>query len=196
MKQYKNILFLLLVSSVFFSCKKTAEVPLAITKPRIGTAWTYQLDTYGAGGTTFTSNTVTYKATNEQTLGGATWFNITDSTTATIYLLKQKTGGLFNYANNTANVLCKEPAGVNDTYSGFFNGAVTNFTVKEINSTIGGSPFADYTVNKYEGVQAGVLKDIIWFNADAWIVRRETYALNMSGVNNIKFRCRLLKFLY
>ena len=52
---------------------------------------------------------------------------------------------------------------MNDTYSGFFNGAVTNFTVKEINSTIGGSPFADYTVNKYDGVQAGVLKDIVWF---------------------------------
>ena len=77
----------------FFSCKKNADEPVAITQPRVGTAWTYQLDTYGAGGNTFTSNTITYKATNEQTLGGATWFNITDSTTATIYLLKQKTGG-------------------------------------------------------------------------------------------------------
>lgn len=189
--------FFVLVATLF-SCKKTPDVPVTILKPKVGTAWTYQLDTYGAGGTTFTTSNVTYRATSEKTLGGEAWLDITDSTSTTIYLLKQKSGGLYNYANSAANLLCKEPAVLNDTYVGFFNGATENFTVKEVKTTIGsgGNPFPDFVTNKYEGLQAGLLKDNVWFNEDAWIVRRETYAVNMSGVNNIKYRWRLLKIAY
>ncbi len=203
MKPYHQLLLLLLTATTIIACKKNStDNPAAITKPRVGTAWTYQLDTYGAGGTSFSSNTVVYKVSGEQSYGGQTWLNITDSTTATIYLLNQNTGGVFNYANSTANLLCKDPATVNDTYSGYFSGAAENFIVKEVGITIGGgisvlgTTFPDFVVNRYEGSQAGVLKDIIWYNSDAWIVRKETYAVNLSGVNNIKYRWRLLKVVY
>lgn len=192
----KKTLCLFLLAAVFASCKKSEDAPAAITKPRVGTLWTYQLDTYGAGATTFTSSTVTLKAAGEQTLGGEPFLNITDSTTATIYLLRQKTGGLYNYANSAVNLVCKEPAVLNETYNGYFNGAATSFTVKETATVIGGLPFPDFTVNRYEGKQGALLKDVIWFNTDAWIVRRESYAVNMSGVNNLKYRWRLLKITY
>jgi hypothetical protein len=196
MASIKYFFLLVLLTTTLFSCKKSPDVPVAVTKPRVGTAWTYQLDTYGAGGTTFTTQNIIYRATSEKSLGGETWLDVTDSTSTTIYLFSQKTGGLYHYANSTSNLLCKEPATVNDTYSGFHNGATENFTVKEINSAIGGNPFPDFVTNKYEGLQTGVLKDIIWFNLNAWIVRKETYAVNMSGINNIKYRWRLLKIVY
>jgi hypothetical protein len=187
---------LIFITFIATSCKKSPDIPAAVTKPKTGTAWTYQLDTYGAGGTSFTSSTVTLNAAGEQTQGGEVFLNITDSTNATVYLLKQKTGGLYNYANGAVNLLCKEPGVLNEVYNGYYNGAATSFTVKETGILIGGSPFPDFTVNKYEATQAGILKDVIWFNTDAWIVRRETYAINMSGVNNIKYRWRLLKINY
>jgi hypothetical protein len=203
MKIYQQALLLFVMTAIIFSCNKGgSDGPVAVTSPRVGTTWTYQLDTYGAGGTSYTSNTLVYKVSNEQSLGGETWLNITDSTSTTVYLLRQKTGGLYNYANSTANLLCKDPATVNDTYSGFFSGAAESFTVKEVGTTIGGgisvlgTVFPDFTVNRYEGTQAGILKDIIWNNSNAWIVRKETYAVNLSGINNIKYRWRLLKVVY
>jgi len=193
----RNIIALFFLSALVISCKKSTDTtPVAITKPRVGTAWTYQLDTYGAGATTFTSSNVVLKVSNEQTIGADTWLNVTDSTGATIYLFKQKIDGLYHYANSTANLLCKDPTAVGEIYTAFHNGASTTFTVKETNITIGGSPFPDFVVNHYEGLQAGLLKDMIWYNTDAWIVRKETYAVNMSGANNIKYRWRLLKVVY
>jgi len=191
-----NIIALFFLSTLLISCKKSTDTPAAVTKPRVGTTWTYQLDTYGAGGTTFISSNVVLKVSNEQIIGSDTWLNVTDSTGATIYLFKQKTDGLYHYASGAANLLCKDPAAVGEIYTAFHNGANTTFTVKETNITIGGSPFPDFVVNRYEGLQAGLLKDMIWYNKDAWIVRKETYEKNMSGVNNIKYRWRLLKISY
>jgi hypothetical protein len=203
MKLYQQVLALLAISTMIISCKKSGgDTPVAVTKPRVGTAWTYQLDTYGAGGTTFTSNTLVYKVSGEQSFGGQTWLNITDSTSTTIFLFNQKTGGVYNYANSAANLLFKDPATANETYNGFFSGAAESFSVKEVGITIGGgisvlgTTFPDYLVNRYEGTQGALLKDNIWYNSDAWIVRRDNYAVNMSGVNNIKFRWRLMKVVY
>ncbi len=191
-----NVAFFILFVMTMLSCKKTPDTVAPVTKPRVGTTWTYQLDTYGSGATNFISSNVVLKVSGEQTVGGDTWLNVTDSSNTTLYLFKQKADGLYHYANNTSNLLCKDPAGIGEVYSSFHNGASTNFTVKEKGITIGGSPFPDFLVNRYEGLQNTILKDMIWYNTDAWIVRKETYAINMSGVNNIKFRWRLLKVVY
>lgn len=203
MKLIKQLLVLFVLVNMVASCQKsTTDTPAEVKKPKVGTAWTYQLDNYGAGGTSFTSNTVVYKVSNEQTFGGETWLNVTDSTGATIYLFKQKATGLYNYANTAANLFCKDPATVNEAYNGFLNGAAESYTVKEIGITIGGgisvlgTAFPDFVCNRYEGVQAGLLKDNIWYNSDAWIIRKETYAVNMSGANNIRYRWRLIKMVF
>ncbi len=109
-------------------------------------------------------------------LGGEKWLKIVDvETDTTVYFLNTKTDGLYQYTNNAAYLLCKYPATVNDTYASFNGGSAENFTVRGVNDTIS-TGLGNIPSNKYEGVKAaGYIIDILWYNKNAWIVRKYQY---------------------
>jgi len=175
----KQILQLLFIMGVYMiSCKKSSSDTVAPTvqTPKLGTTWTYQQDNYISTGTSYITTTVHHKATSEVSFGGETWLKITDDTLAVVYLLNTKTGGLYQYANNTSDLLCKYPATLNDVYNTFNYGGSETFTVKDVGISIGSANGSSYTnINYYEGVKSGEMMDKIWFNNEVWFARRETY---------------------
>jgi hypothetical protein len=55
-------------------------------------------------------------------------------------------------------------------------------------------PKGDIVCNRYEGEQGGAVRDIIWYNPDVWIVKKETYVSNLiTGVNHIDTRIELIE---
>ena len=92
----------------------------------------------------------------------------------TVYLLREKSDGLYQYANNDANLFCKNPASLNETYTSYNRDSMEVFQVLgagiDLPTNIG-----DIKVNFYEGRRSGNLIDEIWFNANAWIVRHQFY---------------------
>lgn len=175
------VIFLMLSCVTFFSCKKSSSSTDGTTtnqKPKVGTIWTYRYYTYNspvAGGGIHTTEVLSYKAKNEVDLGGEKWLNIVNAATdTTVFILNEKTGGLYQYANNSSNLLCKNPAALNETYTSFNNGSTETFTVKGVKDTlltgIGGIPS-----NYYEGVKNSVLIDQLWYNEYAWVVQRHFY---------------------
>ncbi|MBS1509415.1 MAG: hypothetical protein JST86_01135 [Bacteroidetes bacterium] len=143
-------------------------------KPKLGTVWTYRYYTYNTfNGGLATSDTLIYKATAEETLGGETWLTIKDIDADTlVYYLKERTDGLYQYVNNAPNLICKNPAAVNDTYSSFYSGEIEDFIVKGVKDTIA-TDIGDIPMNYYETHYNGHLIDQIWFNTNAWIVWKQ-----------------------
>ena len=174
--------FLIIIGGCLFgSCQKelntltNGTIVPANQKPKVGTTWTYRYYTYYSYGSLATSQTIVHKARSEESFGGEKWLNIIDvSTDTTVYFLNTKTGGLYQYTSNNSYLLCKYPAAVNDTYNTFNSGATEMFTVKGVNDTLV-TGIGDVPVNYHEGVKGAYLIDLIWYNDNAWIVRRYQY---------------------
>lgn len=144
-------------------------------KPKLGTQWTYRYYIYQVDGSLLSASIIVHRAKTEETLGGEKWLNIVDvNTDTTVYYLNEKTGGLYQYTNNSSNLLCKFPATANDTYTTYNEGSSEIFKVVSANDTlltgIGSIP-----VNYYEGFKGSQLIDLIWFNEYAWIIRKSQY---------------------
>lgn len=173
--------FVLGLFFTFTSCQKElvglvdGSVTPTSQKPKLGTVWTYNYNVwYSSGGLEY-SKTLTHKAKSEELLGGEKWLRIVDiETDTTVYYLNVKTGGLFQFANNGSNLFCKYPAVLNETYTGFNDGSLEDFTVKGVNDSIA-TAIGTVPVNYYEGVKAGDIIDLIWYNDNAWIVKRTVY---------------------
>ncbi|MEP7254380.1 MAG: hypothetical protein ABI666_01325 [Ferruginibacter sp.] len=144
-------------------------------KPKVGTVWTYLYTKYYSFGGVFSIATVVYKAASEETLGGEKWLKVIDQATgATVYLLNEKTGALYQYTNNSSNLFFKYPAVVNDSYSTYNSGSSEDFTVKEVNVTLS-TGLGDIVVNHYEGSSGGSLKEELWYNENVWIAWQYVY---------------------
>lgn len=172
--------------TVFTSCQKEIDglvngnIILTNQKPKLGTQWTYRYYVYHPSGNLYKSSIVIHKAKTEETLGGEKWLNIVDvDTDTTVYFLNVKTGGLYQYTNASSNLLCKYPAAINDTYTSFNEGATEDFIVKGVNDTLP-TGIGDVPANYYEGFKVmpsvGIrLIDLVWYNENAWIVRKSQY---------------------
>ena len=153
-------------------------------KPKVGTRWTYRYYTYYgyAGGGIATSAVLTFRAKSLDVLGGEQWLNIADAgPDTTVFFLNEKTGGLYEFANNASYLFCKNPAVVNDTYNSYASGKPETMVVKTTSDSalinIGGTP-VNLPVIYYEGSNGGVIYDKIWYNEYAWVVKKETYVVN------------------
>ena len=182
--KFRNILIACAVAVLIISCKKDpGGGGTTVKQPTVGTTWTYYYYTYYTNGGVATSGTLTFKAVSEESFGGETWLRIKNTATdTTVYLLKEKTDGLYQYANNSSNLFCKYPGQMNDTYSSFNADTVENFTIKGVNQSLP-TNIGDVTVNFIEGYRNVNLKDEIWYNPDAWIVRHQIYRKLPLGVN-------------
>lgn len=191
--QPRLILILLVFSGIVFtSCQKEIDglvngnVILTNQKPKLGTQWTYRYYIYHQNGSLYKSSIVIHKAKTEEILGGEKWLNIVDvDTDTTVYFLNTKTGGLYQYVNSSSSLFCKYPALINDTYTSFNEGTTEDFIVKGVNDTLQ-TGVGDVPANYYEGFKVipsvGIqLIDLIWYNDNAWIVRKSQYR-NMSIV--------------
>lgn len=187
--RFNSILFLFaLLSILFISCQKEIngliDGSISVTptnqKPKLGTKWTYRYYIYHANGSLYKSSIVVHFAKSEDSIAGEKWLNIVDvDTDTTVYYLNTKTGGLYQYTNNSSYLFCKYPSGINDSYTSFNEGAAENFIVKAVNDTLP-TGIGDVPVNYYEGFKtipsAGIqLIDLVWYNDNAWIVRKSQY---------------------
>jgi hypothetical protein len=188
--------FIILIagSSAIISCQKEIDgltngtiIPApADQKPKLGTIWTYRYYTYHTNGVLNIVKTINHKAKSEETLGGEKWLKIVDvETDTTVYFLNTKTDGLYQYTNNNAYLLCKYPAAINDTYNTFNEGSAESFTVRGVNDTLA-TGIGDIPLSKYEGVKAGDIIHLLWYNQNAWIVWRSQYR-RLSGPNPIYY---------
>lgn len=177
-KTFFKLVFIFLAIVTMQSCQKSSTpTPVVVSKPKVGTQWTYRYLTYYPAGGLANNITLVMRIKGEVTLGGETWFNVVNNATdTTMFYLKEKTGGLYQYANSSSNLLCKYPAVLNDTYSSFNAGSMEDFTVKGVNDLLA-TGIGDVLTHFYEGVKGGFLIDKIWYNNNAWIVRHEVYRL-------------------
>lgn len=153
-------------------------------KPKVGTTWTYNYYVFNQNGGLHTSEIIIHRAKAEVILGGEKWLQIVDlAADTTVYLLNEKPGGLYQYTNNSSNLLCKFPATVNDSYITFNEGSTENFTVKAVNDTLP-TGIGNVPANYYEGVKGLYLIDLIWYNEYGWIVRKTQYR-NRSAIGEI-----------
>lgn len=145
-------------------------------KPRVGSKWVYRLTTYHASGGVNTQTNVTYRAAGMETLGGEQWLKIVDSATGnTIIYLKEKADGLYQYINNNAYLLCKYPAAVSDTYSGYAMQEPANYFVQSINQSMDFGMLGNLTVNHYTGTAGSETVDQLWYNTRVWLAQRYIY---------------------
>ncbi len=178
--------FLLLASLILFvSCQKEVDgtiagvTPPVEQKPRVGTVWTYYYYYVNHQGGPTHSKLLKYKAVSEETLGGEKWLKIVDIETDTlVYYMNTKTDGLYQYVNNSANLLCKDPAVVGDTYTTYNGGGTELFTVRGVNDTTA-TGIGNIPLSKYEGVKDNYIIDLVWYNKKAWIVWKNRYKKNV-----------------
>ncbi|MBL0180912.1 MAG: hypothetical protein IPP96_00980 [Chitinophagaceae bacterium] len=184
-KQKYSLLFLLVLSGILFlSCQKEIDGSLAPgftpptptnLKPRLGTTWTYRYYIYHQDGSLYQARIMTLKAKTEDTIAGEKWLNVVDvDKDTTVWLLQSKTDGLYQYANNASNLFCKEPAVIGDNYTTFNEGAAENFIVRGVKDTLP-TGIGDIPTNYYEGYKSTILIDLVWYNNNAWIVRKLQY---------------------
>lgn len=144
-------------------------------KPKVGTKWTYRYYIYNQDGSLNSSSIVVHKAKAELTLGGEQWLEIVEmNTDTTVYILNEKTGGLYQFTNSSSNLFCKFPAVLNDTYSTFNEGSTEDFIVTGANDSLP-TGVGVVPVNSYDGYKGTELIDQIWYNEYAWIVRKTQY---------------------
>lgn len=181
--RFSTFLFLIVLSALILaSCQKEIDgtvfsggVNPATQKPKVGTTWTYRYYIYHQDGSLYQSFIMTHKAKSEDTLGGEKWLNVIDvDADTTVYFLNVKADGLYQYANNTANLFCKYPATIGDSYNTFNEGAAENFIVRGVKDTLP-TGIGDILTNYYEGYKSNILIDLVWYNNNAWIVRKTQY---------------------
>jgi hypothetical protein len=186
---------ILTISLFFVSCKKDKKDVVRDTV-QVGTVWTYQYKTFSASGVLTTTSTIKWRAQAEETLGGDKYLKIVDSVGNLLYYLNVKTGGLYQYANNAAQLLCKDPAAVNDAYTSYNGTANEDFVVTNT-SLLLGLPYSNATVNRYTGSRSGNVNDILWYNKDLWIARMEKYVMNtFTGAWHIDKRWEVASIQY
>jgi len=175
-------LTLITVLTLLVSCQKEIDGTMdgvinpANLTPKVGTVWTYSYYWWNSPGGTTNAKTINHVARSEETIGTEKWLKIVDvETDTTVYFLQVKADGLYHYANNSANLLCKYPAAINDTYTSFFGGSAKDFTVRGVNDTTATS-IGDIPLTKYEAVKAGDIIDVLWYNKNSWIVWKYQYA--------------------
>ena len=194
----RKLFYPLIIAVIFVlgSCSKSSDSQPARTKPMLGTKWTYWYKKFDATGVLSKAFRVIYQISAEQTVNNETWFTVTDSTQSAIFVLTQRADGLYHLVNSTPYLLCKYPANVNDTYNSYNNGDDELVTVKETGITVN-VPKGDIVSTRYEGEQGGVLKDILWYNPDVWLVKKETYVTNIvTQANHIDTRIELIDVQY
>jgi hypothetical protein len=188
-------IFLVSACLLFTSCKKETKDVVRDTV-QVGTVWTLQYKTFSASGVLSTTSTIRWRAQTEETLGSDKWLKIVDSTGALVFYLKLKTDGLYQYANNAPQLLCKSPAAVNDAYTSYNETANEDFLVTHTNLLLD-LPFFNATVNRYTGSRSGNVNDILWFNKDLWLAKLEKYTLNsFTGVWHIDKRWEVTGIQY
>jgi hypothetical protein len=191
----KLLLSMILLVLLLSHCSKDEGTP-ARTEVSLGTQWTYRYKKFDAVGVINKTFTVKYKVSSEQMIGSDKWFVITDSTQAALFVLIKKADGLYHFTSNSPHLLCKFPATVNDTYTSYNNGEDELITVKEVGSTVT-VPKGDIVVNRYEGEQGAIIKDIIWYNPDFWFVKKEVFTTNvLLGLDHIDTRIELVDVQY
>ncbi len=189
------LLPLTLIAFLYSNCKKD-DAPVARTEVSLGTEWTYRYKKFDAAGVINKTISVKYRVSSEQSISGEKWFVITDSTQTPLFVLTTRTDGLYQYTNSNDYLLCKYPATANETYSSYNNGEDEDFTVKEAGATVN-VPKGDIMVNRYEGEQGGIVKDIIWYNPDFWFVKKEVFTTNiLTGLYHIDTRLELVDIQY
>jgi hypothetical protein len=173
-------LLITLVSAAILtvSCKKSSTaVNNPVTQPRVGSKFTYRYKTFYPSGLILSSQDVVYSITAEVTLGGEKWFQFSDPSGTPWLLLNVKTGGLYQYANNASNLLCKYPAVRNETYNAYNNGTLETFTAKAIDSLLA-APIDDVKVNMFESTVGGYVTGYNFYNPGYWLVKREVWQVN------------------
>jgi hypothetical protein len=187
---------LVLATSLFIvSCKKDKKDVVRDTV-QVGTVWTYQLKTFSASGVLSTTSTQRWRAQTEETLGGEKYLKIVDSVGNLLYYLNVKTGGLYQYANNAAQLLCKDPAAVNDAYTSYNGTANEDFLVTNTGLLLG-LPYFNATVTRYTGSRSGNINDILWYNKDLWLAKLEKHVQNtFTGLWHIDKRWEVIAIQY
>lgn len=162
-------------------------------KPKLGTTWVFTYYTYYISGGLATSKTITWKAVGEETLGGEKWLKINETgVDTTVYYLREKSDGLYQYVNGSANLLCKEPAAAGQTYSSFNAGGMEDFTVISAGQPLTTS-LGELKSNMYEGRKTGNLIDEFWYNPNHWLIRHILYRKYPSGVDYYKYSARYIQ---
>jgi hypothetical protein len=174
---FKGGLVITTLIIVLISCQKENDgggTPVS-QKPKVGTTWTFSYYTYYTTGGVATFKIVTWKAVSEETLAGEKWLKINElGVDTTVYFLREKSDGLYQYVNGAANLLCKNPASVNETYTSYNRDSIEVFKVLGAGINLA-TNLGDIKVNFYEGRKSVNLIDEIWFNANAWIVWHQFY---------------------
>lgn len=179
----------------FMSCKKNSSDPVR-DSVQLGTVWTYQYKTFNAAGTLATTSTITYRAISEETQGGEKWLKVVDNSGNLVFYLKKKTDGLYQFANNAAQLLCKDPAAVNDAWTSYNGSSNEDFLVTHTNF-LTDLPYFNATCTRITGSRSGNLNDIYWFNNKYWLAKMEKYVLNtFTGVWHIDQRLELNEIQY
>ena len=176
-------LLLITTFTLLVSCQKEIDgtivggggVTPANQFPKVGTIWTYRYEWYNVPGGATNSKYVYHRAQKDTTLGGESWLKIIDvDADTTVYFLKTKPDGLYQYTNSAAYMLCKYPATIGDSYSTFNGGSAEVFTVRGVNdSTATGIGFIP--LSKYEGVKSGQIIDVLWYNKYSWLTWKFQY---------------------
>jgi hypothetical protein len=162
------------------SCQKMLELAPE-PQPKVGTQWVYDSTNYFADGRVKSTGTVTYTADSEVVLGNEKWLKIVNGGGKTIWYLHKNTGGLYQYANNASNLFLKYPAVLNDTYNTYNEGNAESFKVTAVSDTVElAHEFVDAT--RYEGTKNSMVVDKIWFNSSKWIVQKDIYGRNFTGL--------------
>jgi hypothetical protein len=145
--------------------------------PRLGTTWTYRYEWYNTPGGPTNTKVINHKAKTEETLGGETWLKIVDvETDTTVYYLKIRNDGLYQYTNNASYLFFKYPATVGDFYSTYNGGGPEDFTVRSMNDSVS-TGIGRIPLSNYEGVKGGYIIDVYQYNKNAWIVWQFRYIL-------------------
>lgn len=179
-KKIHLFLGLILSAGLILSCQKELE----LTPPpevKIGTKWKYTYSSYYLSGQLRDQYDIIYRVLSEESYGGEIWFNVTDSASTTVFLLNKKTGGLYQYANATSNLFCKDPAAPGDTYTTYNNGGTELFNVINVKDTIP-LTVGNVPANYYEGIKGGRIIDKIWYNDKMWILQKILYAVSGGGI--------------
>jgi hypothetical protein len=198
MRGFKKKILILLLGSWFLtsSCQKELNGdilgisgPPVVLKPKVGTEWVYLYYTYlSFNGGVHTSATIKYQAKEEKVIGGEKWLNIVETgVDTTVYLLQEKTDGLYQYTNNAAYLLCKKAPVLNTSYSTFNRGAAEDFTVRGVQDSVA-TNIGYVPINFYEGKKVGIIADQIWYHENAWIIRH--YEFRKLPLGNTTYRDR------
>ncbi|HKP31826.1 MAG TPA: hypothetical protein VJT83_03840 [Chitinophagaceae bacterium] len=191
----RYLLVAMLIATILVGCSKGSDTP-AVKKPGMGTTWTYRYTKFKPVGGILEQYNIRYKITAQESHGGENWFVVTDSAGAVVRLLNTGTDGLFQYVANAKSLLCKDPASVGDSYLSQNESGDITYTVKAIAVDIG-TPGGAQNVNRYEGIQNSLTKDILWYNPTAWIVREDYYTVNpFTMINYVTTRIELVSVAY